>query len=135
MGNRIYSIHGKSVTLIANAGGLGGKTGLYALPCLSPDRTEKRQNGRRFKPPRSKFYTLTTIDRHGVLVGNHIRKLTPRECERLQGWEDNYTNIPYNGKPASDTARYKALGNGMAQPCPRWIMQRLVEEVANENNS
>ena len=117
MGNRIYSIHGKSVTLIANAGGLGGKTGLYALPCLSPDRAEKRQNGRRFKPPRSKFYTLTTIDRHGVLVGNHIRKLTPRECERLQGWPDDMTI-----GAVSDNARYKICGNGWTEPVIRHIL-------------
>ena len=117
MGNRIYSIHGKSVTLIANAGGLGGKTGLYALPCLSPDRAEKRQNGRRFKPPRSKFYTLTTIDRHGVLVGNYIRKLTPRECERLQGWPDDMTI-----GAGSDNARYKICGNGWTEPVIRHIL-------------
>lgn len=117
MGNRIYSIHGKSVTLIANAGCLGSKTGLYALPCLSPDRAEKRQNGRRFKPPRSKFYTLTTIDRHGVLVGNHIRKLTPRECERLQGWPDDMTI-----GAGSDNARYKICGNGWTEPVIRHIL-------------
>ncbi|MFA7660846.1 MAG: DNA (cytosine-5-)-methyltransferase, partial [Anaerovoracaceae bacterium] len=50
-GNRIYSIHNKSVCLCGEAGGLGAKTGLYALPCLTPGRVEKRQNGRRFKPP------------------------------------------------------------------------------------
>jgi len=90
-GNRIYNIHGKSVTLCGEAGGLGAKTGLYALPCITPDRLEKRQNGRRFKPPKSKFYTLTAQDKHGVLVGNSIRKLTPVECERLQTVPDNYT--------------------------------------------
>lgn len=69
-----------------------------------------------------------------VNQGMAVRRLTPTECERLQGWQDGYTDILYNGKPASDTARYKALGNGMAQPVPRWIMKRLVEEVANEDN-
>jgi DNA (cytosine-5)-methyltransferase 3A len=120
MGNRIYSIHGKSVTLIANAGGLGGKTGLYAMPCLSPDREEKRQNGRRFKPPRSKFYTLTTIDRHGVLIGNYIRKLTPKECERLQGWPDDMTI-----GAGSDNARYKICGNGWTEPVIRHILSSM----------
>ena len=61
-----------------------------------------------------------------------VRRLTPIECERLQGWPDNYTNVPLKGKPATDSARYKALGNGMAQPCARWIIQRIVEEVENE---
>lgn len=120
MSNRIYSIHGKSITLTANAGGLGGKTGLYALPCLSPDRAEKRQNGIRFKPPYSKFYTLTTIDRHGVIVGNYIRKLTPRECERLQGWPDDMTI-----GAISDSARYKICGNGWTEPVIRNILSYM----------
>jgi len=105
-GNRIYSIHGKSVCLCGNTGGLGAKTGLYALPCLTPDRTKKRQNGRRFKPPHSKFYTLTAMDKHGVLTNNFIRKLTPLECERLQTVNEDYTSI------VSDNQRYRMLGNG-----------------------
>jgi DNA-cytosine methyltransferase len=95
-GNRIYSIHGKSVCLCGEAGGLGAKTGLYALPCLTPDRTEKRQNGRRFKPPHSKFYTLTTMDKYGVLTSHFIRKLTPLECEKLQNVPENYTQKALN---------------------------------------
>lgn len=118
--NRIYNIHGKSVTLIANGGGGGAKTGLYAIPCLSPDRVEKRQNGRRFKPPKSKFYTLTTIDRHGVLQGNYIRKLTPVECERLQGWPDDMTE-----GAGSDSQRYKICGNGWTEPVIRHILGGL----------
>ena len=105
-GNRIYNIHGKSVCLCGESGGLGAKTGLYALPCLTPDRLEKRQNGRRFKPSNSKFYTLTAMDKHGILTDNFIRKLTPIECERLQTVPDNYTKI------ASDNQRYRMLGNG-----------------------
>jgi DNA (cytosine-5)-methyltransferase 3A len=105
-GNRIYNIHGKSVCLCGEGGGLGAKTGLYALPCLTPDRLEKRQNGRRFKPSNSKFYTLKAMDKHGILTDNFIRKLTPIECERLQTVPDNYTKI------ASDNQRYRMLGNG-----------------------
>ena len=82
--NRIYNIDNKSVTICGEAGGLGAKTGIYAMPCLTPDRLVKRQNGRRFKPPKSKFFTLTAQDKHGILIDNHIRKLTPVECERLQ---------------------------------------------------
>lgn len=104
-GNRIYNIHSKSVCLCEERGGLGAKTGLYALPCLTPDRLEKRQNGRRFKPSNSKFYTLTAMDKHGILTDNFIRKLTPIECERLQTVPDNYT------KKASDNQRYRMLGN------------------------
>ena len=61
-----------------------------------------------------------------------VRRLTPLEAERLQGWPDGYTDVPLNGKPASDANRYKALGNGMAQPCARFIIRRIAE-VANGN--
>ena len=54
-----------------------------------------------------------------------VRRLTPRECERLQGFPDDYTLIPYRGKPASDGPRYKALGNSMAVPVMRWIGERI----------
>lgn len=50
-----------------------------------------------------------------------VRRLLPVECERLQGFPDNYTLIPYRGKPAADGPRYKALGNSMAVPVMRWI--------------
>jgi len=54
-----------------------------------------------------------------------VRRLTPRECERLQGFPDDYTAIPYRGKAAADGPRYKALGNSMAVPVMRWIGQRI----------
>lgn len=58
-----------------------------------------------------------------------VRRLTPRECERLQGVPDDYTRIPWRGKPAGecpDGPRYKALGNSWAVPVVRWIGERLV---------
>lgn len=63
--------------------------------------------------------------------GMQVRRLTPRECERLQGFPDDYTLIEYRGKPAADGPRYKALGNSMAVPCMAWIGRRiaLVESV------
>lgn len=54
-----------------------------------------------------------------------VRKLMPVEFERLQGFPDGWTEIDINGKPASDTARYKALGNSMAVPVMRWIGERI----------
>jgi DNA (cytosine-5)-methyltransferase 1 len=54
-----------------------------------------------------------------------VRRLTPTECERLQGFPDGWTAIPYRGKPASDGPRYKALGNSMAVPVMAWIGQRI----------
>lgn len=54
-----------------------------------------------------------------------VRQLTPRECERLQGFPDDYTLIPYRGKPAADAPRYHALGNSWPVPVVRWIGQRI----------
>ena len=62
-----------------------------------------------------------------------VRRLTPRECERLQGFPDDWTLIPWRGKLAPDGPRYKALGNSMAVPCMRWIGRRIqiLEEALN----
>ena len=54
-----------------------------------------------------------------------VRRLTPRECERLQGMQDDWTLIPYRGKPTADGPRYRAIGNSMAVPVMRWIGQRI----------
>ena len=56
-----------------------------------------------------------------------VRRLTPLECERLQGLPDNFTDVKCNGKPASDSARYKAIGNGMAQPCADFVLSKVVQ--------
>jgi DNA (cytosine-5)-methyltransferase 1 len=59
-----------------------------------------------------------------------VRRLTPVECERLQGFPDNYTNIPWRKKPeAPDGPRYKALGNSWAVPNVRWIGQRIADHL------
>jgi DNA (cytosine-5)-methyltransferase 1 len=74
---------------------------------------------------------LRTAQGHGApaAMQNHIvRRLTPTECERLQGFPDNYTQIPWKGKPAEEcpsSHRYKALGNSMAVPVMRWIGERI----------
>jgi DNA (cytosine-5)-methyltransferase 1 len=68
---------------------------------------------------------LTKTDRHGV-AAMQVRRLTPVECERLQGFPDNYTNIPWRKSAESpDGPRYKALGNSMAVPVMRWIGERI----------
>ena len=61
----------------------------------------------------------------GIAQGMAVRRLTPRECERLQGFPDDYTLTPYRGKPAADGPRYKALGNSMAVPVMHWIGKRI----------
>jgi DNA (cytosine-5)-methyltransferase 1 len=69
-----------------------------------------------------------------LMQGMAVRRLTPRECERLQGFEDGYTLITYRGKPAADGPRYKALGNSFAVPVVRWLGERiaLVDRLANK---
>ena len=68
-----------------------------------------------------------------VATAMQVRRLTPRECERLQGFPDDWTLIPWRGRPAAecpDGPRYKALGNSMAVPCMRWIGQRIAATEA-----
>ena len=74
--------------------------------------------------------TIDTFSHTNVInVSNkNIRRLTPLECERLQGFPDNYTQIEWRGKPADqcpDSLRYKAIGNSMAVPVMRWIGERI----------
>lgn len=131
---------------------------------LTPDRTEKRQNGRRIKEPGEPSFTLTAQDRHGVAIfddqgrknkqlkpmdicptlraqshGNEpkvfgdsvrIRRLTPRECWRLQGFPDEYFD---KAKAAgiSDTQLYKQAGNGVTVNVARAIGERLKEVEEN----
>ncbi len=68
-----------------------------------------------------------------VLTQMAVRRLTPRECERLQGFPDDYTLIPYRGKPAADGPRYKALGNSMHTGTMRWLGQRI--KMVNNNQT
>lgn len=77
-------------------------------------------------------YTLTATDIHAVSDGLQVRRLTPTECERLQGFPDNHTQIPWRGKPAADcpdSPRYKAIGNSMAVPVMRWIGRKIKQEI------
>jgi DNA (cytosine-5)-methyltransferase 1 len=65
-------------------------------------------------------------------IGMAVRRLTPKECERLQGFPDGYTDVTYRKKPAADGPRYKALGNSMAVPVMAWIGQRIAEVEATD---
>ena len=67
-------------------------------------------------------------------MGHAVRRLTPRECERLQGFPDDWTLIPYRGKPATDGPRYKAIGNSWAVNVARWVGRRIemVEQISQE---
>lgn len=61
-----------------------------------------------------------------IVVKDYVRRLTPLECERLQGLPDNWT------EGGSDTARYRAIGNGMAQPCADYVMSKVIEDIKEE---
>jgi DNA (cytosine-5)-methyltransferase 1 len=75
----------------------------------------------RTRAPGSIENSSTTVAQQGMAV----RRLTPRECERLQGFPDDYTLVEYRGKLAADGPRYRALGNSMAVPVMRWIGERI----------
>lgn len=78
---------------------------------------------------------LTVADRHGVAMSMSVRRLTPIECERLQGFPDNHTLIGWRGKDAAecpDGPRYKAIGNSMAVPVMRWIGERIAAALPAE---
>lgn len=80
--------------------------------------------------------TLAKCQTPAVHAGMAVRRLTPRECERLQGFPDGYTAIRWRSKPASecpDGPRYKALGNSMAVPVMAWIGERIAAVAAQEN--
>jgi DNA (cytosine-5)-methyltransferase 1 len=70
----------------------------------------------------------TNVSGHAVQHGATVRRLTPMECERLMGWPDGWTDIPWNKKDhAPDSRRYAACGNGVVAPVAYWIGSRLAE--------
>ena len=70
--------------------------------------------------------SMFSLASNGVLVPRSaVRRLMPVECERLQGFPDNYTLVPWRGKLASDGVRYKAIGNSWATNCAQWIGRRI----------
>lgn len=82
--------------------------------------------------------TLTTADIHAVQYGTTVRRLTPLECERLQGMPDNHTRIAWRGRAEEDCPdglRYKAIGNAMAVPVMRWIGRRIQERSLYYDNA
>jgi DNA (cytosine-5)-methyltransferase 1 len=167
---RVYSKEGISLTL------LSCKTPKIVIPCLTPDRLNKRQNGRRFKEDGEPMFTLTSQDRHGVLIKEatqegyavaeigdsinisfpnsktrrgrvgkgvaqtldthcqqatldtnlRIRKLTPRECFRLQGFPDEYFDRVKEVN--SDSQLYKQAGNSVTVNVIYEIARRLEGE-------
>lgn len=112
-----------------------------AIPVLTPDRVNKRQNGRRYKENNNAMFTLTGQDRHGVMVRISstvfvhgiwydklqcyiaIRRLTPKECFRLQGWTDEY--FQRAAMVTSENQLYKQAGNGVTVSVIQVIAEHL----------
>lgn len=116
------------------------------IPVLTPDRAEKRQNGRRLKENGEPMFTLTGQDRHGIAIEMDddfcvnaiwsdkygcyiaIRKLTPKECFRLQGWEDIY--FERAEMVNSDSQLYKQAGNGVTVN----VIEAIAKKMEMEQN-
>jgi DNA (cytosine-5)-methyltransferase 1 len=155
--DRVYSGDGLAPTISTKPG--GNTEPKIAIPVLTPDRAEKRQNGRRFKEDGEPMFTLTGQDRHGVAIKVKentldtsynqgifvqvseeltvyavwyekyqcyiaIRKLTPKECFRLQGWTDDYFEKAEFVN--SDSQLYKQAGNG--------VTVTVIEAIARKMN-
>jgi site-specific DNA-cytosine methylase len=116
-----------TTTLKASA---GDQMPHVAYPLKDPNDiacdAERRQNG--IGENGDPAFTLRTAVTPGVMTAMAVRRLTPVECERLQGFPDNWSRIPWKGKPEEDCPdgpRYKACGNSMAVPVMRWIGERI----------
>lgn len=122
---RVYSDDGLSPTLNTMQG--GGREPKVAIPVLTPDRVNKRQNGRRFKNDGDPSFTLTAQDRHGVMDNSYrIRKLTPRECWRLQAFPDELFDKAQQAG-LSDSQLYKQAGNSVTINVIEYIGNLLKE--------
>lgn len=126
---RVYDTDGLSPTLNTMQGG-NRQPQIIVRPCLTPDRAKKRQNGRRFKENGEPAFTVTVADRNGVMLKNGdvvaIRKLTPRECWRLQGFSDEQFDKAKNAG-VSNSQLYKQAGNAVTVPVVRAIGEKLAE--------
>ena len=104
-------------------------SGCPVVAVLTPDRPEKRQNGRRFKDEGEPMFTLTGQDNHGVFQNQRIRRLTPLECFSLQFGMENAKHMIAKAKELniSDTQLYKMAGNAVSSPVVQCIAERLIK--------
>ena len=132
---RVYDTDGLSPTLNTMQGG-NRQPQIIVRPCLTPDRAKKRQNGRRFKENGEPAFTVTVADRNGVMLKNGdvvaIRKLTPRECWRLQGFSDEQFDKAKNAG-VSNSQLYKQAGNAVTVPVVRAIGEKIAQNAKKEN--
>lgn len=127
---RVYDDEGISPCLPTMQGG-GQEPKIRAY--LTPDRKEKRQNGRREKEDGEPSFTLTAQDIHGISIedeaGYRIRKLTPRECLRLQDFPDTFKQI------VSDSQMYKQAGNSMTVAVVEMIFRQIDKALTKQANN
>nr|AAA72678.1 Mtase protein (ttg start codon) [synthetic construct] len=106
-------------------------------PVLTPERGEKRQNGRRFKDDGEPAFTVNTIDRHGVAVGEYpkyrIRRLTPLECFRLQAFDDEDFEKAF-AAGISNSQLYKQAGNSITVTVLESIFKELIHTYVNKES-
>ena len=104
----------------------------YVIQDVRGHTTDSAQNGPRWSQG-NLSYTLGAVERHGVAYGINnqpipdvVRRLTPRECERLQAFPDDWTAFDAAGKPIADSPRYRMLGNAVTVSVSEWIGKRLM---------
>ena len=128
--NAFRTFENVAPTLLAHMG-TGGNNVPFVRPVLDVARVNKKPNGRLIKEDGDPMYTITAQDRHGVLTGDSegfaLRKLTPLECERLQGLPDGWTEYYEDGRRVSDSERYERCGRTITIPVVEAIGRRLHE--------
>ena len=134
-GSRVYSTDGIATTIKAFGGGHGAKTGLYTVDSNTKKGFEEAEEGdsvnysnassktRRGRVGKGEANTIDRNMQQGVVDNTSIRRLTPLECERLQGFPDGWT------EGLSDTRRYQALGNAVSVPIVWAVAKKLKEEI------
>ncbi len=146
-GGRVYSPDGVIRQLQANGGGMGAKTGLYVVPEATKQGYAIAEPGdsinlavpnnktRRGRVGKGVANTLETSCNQATVQGQRIRRLTPIECERLQKFEDRWTEkgLFENGevKAISDTQRYRCLGNAVTVSVIAWLVERILIHAEN----
>jgi DNA (cytosine-5)-methyltransferase 1 len=110
-------------------------TNLVAVPVQDGRAIDKAQNGAGLASPGDPACTLDTTGAQSVATAAAVRRLTPRECERLQGFPDDWTRWLADGTEQSDSARYRELGNAVAVPVAGWITPRLAAAAGSAARS
>lgn len=133
---RIYENYSPTV---ATYWGTGGARVPYVFPIQGSQVGRAEKNGPQgsgFGDEGGPMFTVNTTDRHAFAGDTTVRRLTPTECERLQGFPDDHTKYRIDEKKGlveqGDSARYKQMGNAVCVNVVEWIFNRLVEQEKNE---